>query len=81
MTEKHDDITVVLVNGGSSFAEGEILIGGKLLPCSKFSINIEPMLSEIDREDDRPITYGEHLILHVPMRYVTVQTKLPSEEG
>ncbi len=75
MTEKHKDITVILVNGGSTFAEGEVLIDGRPIPLTKFEIKIEPILSEIDAEDDRPIKYGESLILHVPMHYVTVEVK------
>lgn len=75
MTDNVDDITVILVNGGSSFAEGAIEIEGKNLPCTKFEIKIEPMLSEIDNEDDRPVKYGETLIVHIPMYRVNVQVK------
>lgn len=75
MTQNVDDITVILVNGGSTFAEGAVEIDGKNLPCTKFEINIEPMLSEIDNEDDRAIRYGETLIVHIPMYRVNVQAR------
>lgn len=75
MTENVDDITVILVNGGSTFAEGAVEVDGKNLPCTKFEIKIEPILSEIDNEDDRPIRYGETLIVHIPMYRVNVKVQ------
>lgn len=75
MTENVNDITVILVNGGSTFAEGAVEIDGKNLPCTKIEIVIEPMREAIDFEDDRPARYGETLIVHIPMYRVDMKVQ------
>jgi hypothetical protein len=76
MTDKHEDITVILVNKGSTFAEGDVLIDNKRVPCARFEIKIDPF-----RQDDMlRHKYGEYLILHIPMHYVTIEAKEGSIE-
>lgn len=79
MIEKVETITVVLVTGGgSSFAEGDILVDGKRLPCARIELNIQPTLWD---KDDHVTKHGEILTLHIPLWHVDIQTRPASEEG